>query len=118
MGPTKEVSEQAAAIIEEETRDLVEWALSEARRILNENVDALHRLKEALIEHETLSAEEVARVVAGAAVHREQLEADDEDTGSGSGSGFLPQVGAGGFAGAEASPEGDARTTAFEQDGK
>ena len=119
MGPTKEVSEQAAAIIEEETRDLVEWALSEARRILNENVDALHRLKEALIEHETLSAEEVERVVAGEALHREQLEADDEDSGSGSGSGFLPQVGAGGFAGAgKASPEGDAPTTAFEQDGK
>jgi len=112
MGPTKEISEQAAAIIEEETRDLVEWALGEARRILNDNVDALHRLKAALIEHETLSAEEVERVVAGEELHRPE-EIDDDENGTGS-SGFLPQIGAGSVSDGGSAAGGAAPTTAFD----
>ena len=117
MGPTKEVSEEAAAVIEAETRALVEEGLNDARRLLTEHRDALERVKEALIEYETLTADEVKQLIDGEPIHRAEANDDDNSQGSG-GTGFLPQVGAGGMpsgqVGGSSAADGPAPTTAFD----
>jgi len=61
----KNVSDATAKLIDEEVRRIVEEGRAEARRILTENLDKLHLLAKALLEYETLSAEEVKAVIRG-----------------------------------------------------
>ena len=56
-------SNDVATLIDEEIRALITQAHEEARAILNTHEDALHRLAAALIEHETLDAQEVIEVL-------------------------------------------------------
>jgi len=58
-GGRANVSEATASLIDEETRRIVEEGESRARKLLAEHGDELHCLAEALIEHETLSGEEI-----------------------------------------------------------
>ena len=67
----KNYSEGFSEVIDTEVRELLETAEKRAREILMENRDALHRLKDALLEYETLTAEEVKTVVDGGAVDRQ-----------------------------------------------
>ncbi len=62
---TQHVSEATAQLIDEEILRLVSEGEAEARRILTERNDALHRVAEALLEFETLDAEEIAWAVDG-----------------------------------------------------
>ena len=57
-----EVSDDVAAAIDEEIRKLITQAHEEARQILTTHRDALDGIAEALIERETLDAEEVAEI--------------------------------------------------------
>ena len=61
----KNVSDATARIIDEEIRQIVEAGETTARRILTEHRDDLERLAKALLEHETLSGDEVAAVLRG-----------------------------------------------------
>ena len=67
----KNHSEGFSEVIDEEVRILLEDAEKRARDILTEKKEALHRLKDALLEYETLSAEEVKLVVEGGTIDRE-----------------------------------------------
>lgn len=67
----KNYSEGFSEVIDTEVRELLETAEKKARDILNDNKDALHRLKDALLEYETLTAEEVKTVVDGGEIDRE-----------------------------------------------
>jgi cell division protease FtsH len=60
-----QVSEHTARLIDEEVRRVIDTAESRARQVLEEHIDDLHRLKRALLEYESLSAEEVQRVLKG-----------------------------------------------------
>ncbi|CCA93177.1 MULTISPECIES: ATP-dependent zinc metalloprotease FtsH [Novosphingobium] len=53
------ISETTASMIDEETRRIVEEGESRARKLLTDHRDQLRQLAEALIEHETLSGEEI-----------------------------------------------------------
>ena len=69
----KNVSEATAQQIDAEIRRIVETGYARAREILTEKIDLLHALARALLEHETLTGEEVAAVMRGepvAAVRR------------------------------------------------
>jgi cell division protease FtsH len=74
---TVNMSEETAKLIDDEIRSLVEEGEQTARRILNEHIDDLHKLAKALLEHETLSGEEVDKVLRGEPIVRA---ADDEET--------------------------------------
>ena len=71
----RDVSEATAQKIDSEVRRLVQGGYDEARRILTENLDSLHRLAKTLLDIETLSGEEIEKVLRGEEIVR------DEDTG-------------------------------------
>ena len=59
-------SQQTALAIDEEVRRIVDECYAEATRILTENEDKLHMMADALMEFETLSAEQLDDIMAGA----------------------------------------------------
>jgi cell division protease FtsH len=58
----QDYSDDVASVIDEEVRHLINQAHEEAHTILSTHLDALHRIAEALIERETLDAEEVTEI--------------------------------------------------------
>jgi len=68
---SQSVSEETSRMIDQEVRRLVEEGENEARRVLTENLDELHRLAGALLEFETLTGEESKRVIKGEDIGRE-----------------------------------------------
>jgi cell division protease FtsH len=62
---TQNVSEDTARKIDIEVRRLVQWGHDEARRILTERLADLHTLAKALLEYETLSGDEIIKVLQG-----------------------------------------------------
>jgi cell division protease FtsH len=61
----KEYSDETARVIDEEIRRLVDEAYADADRIIAENWDKVVRVAEALLKHETLTADEVQRLIRG-----------------------------------------------------
>ena len=66
----REFSDETARIIDEETRRLVDDAYAEANRLFKEHWDAAERVAEALIKHETLTADEVHALIRGESIGR------------------------------------------------
>jgi cell division protease FtsH len=71
---TKNVSEETAREIDREIKDFIDNAYNKARRILTENLEDLHRLARGLLEHETLSGEEIRTVLRGEPVIRKVVD--------------------------------------------
>ncbi len=67
----KNVSEATAKVIDEEIRRIVEEGEKRARTILTEHIDELHALAKGLLEFETLSADEIRRVIRGEKIVRD-----------------------------------------------
>jgi cell division protease FtsH len=67
----KNVSEATAQVIDEETRRIVEAGEARARKMLTEHIDELHALAKGLLEFETLSADEIRRVIRGEKIVRD-----------------------------------------------
>ncbi len=61
----KEYSEETARLIDEEVKKIVRDAYEKSRNILEDNIDNLHKLSEALLERETLTGAEVEMVMKG-----------------------------------------------------
>jgi cell division protease FtsH len=74
----KNVSDATAKVIDDEIRSLIDHAESDARRILTERLEDLHTLANGLLEYETLSADEVDRLLRGESVDRP--DSDESDT--------------------------------------
>ena len=51
--------------IEAEVKAIIDAAYVRAKHILTENIDELHRLARALLEHETLSGDEIKTIIDG-----------------------------------------------------
>ena len=67
---SKNVSEETARQIDGEIKTVISRAYEKARRILSENIEELHRLATGLLEHETLSGDELRTVLRGEKVIR------------------------------------------------
>jgi cell division protease FtsH len=67
----KNVSDATAKVIDEEIRRIVDEGEQRAREILTEHLDELHSLAKGLLEYETLSAEEIRRIIRGERIVRE-----------------------------------------------
>ena len=76
------ISSRSQALVDEEVQQLLDAAEARARQILSDNIEGLHRLKDALLEYETLSAEEVETVLAGGEITRQPSEATPDSTDS------------------------------------
>ncbi len=67
----KNVSDATAKLIDEEIRRVVDEGEQTARGILTERLDELHALAKGLLEYETLSADEIRRIIKGERIVRE-----------------------------------------------
>ncbi len=59
----KDYSEEVAAEIDKEVRSFIEDAYAATEKLLSDNIDKLHVIAEALIERETLEAEEISELI-------------------------------------------------------
>ena len=71
----RDVSEATAQKIDDEVKRLVQAGYDDAKRILIENMDGLHRLAKTLLDLETLTGDEIAKILNGEEIVR------DEETG-------------------------------------
>jgi cell division protease FtsH len=58
-------------VIDEEIRRIVEDGEKRARKLLTEHIDELHALAKGLLEFETLSVDEIKRVIRGEKIIRD-----------------------------------------------
>jgi cell division protease FtsH len=65
-------SEDTARQIDAEVRDIILGAYEKAKALLNENMPFLKKLSEALLEYETLEAEDVNVIIQGGTITREK----------------------------------------------
>jgi len=61
----RDYSEETAMLIDKEVARLVSGAYERAKKIIQENMDALHALAQALLERETLAESDIDAIIAG-----------------------------------------------------
>ncbi|MCI4663532.1 MAG: ATP-dependent zinc metalloprotease FtsH [Neomegalonema sp.] len=71
-----DISPDTQRVIDEEVRRLVDAGYDTAKHILTEKLDDLHALAKGLLEYETLTGDEIQRVIRGESIDR------DEDGGA------------------------------------
>ncbi len=90
VAKTQSISEKTAQMIDEEVRRICEEAESRCYAVLEEHKEELHLIAKALLEYETLSGEDVRRLLAGEAIHRPE---DDEPSPKTGGRASVPTTG-------------------------
>ena len=75
----RDYSESIAQEIDKEVRAIVTNAQKLAEKIVDENIDTLHRLAKALLAHEILDGEQIERVMNGEEINSIAFTVDDED---------------------------------------
>ncbi len=65
MAKQKDVSEQTAGLIDREIRKIIDKNYDTARRILENNMDKLHAMAEALLKYETIDRNQMDDIIAG-----------------------------------------------------
>lgn len=65
-----DVSMETAKVIDEEVRAIVDRNYKRAEKILKDNREALELLAEGLLEHETLTGDEIRKIIAGEKVEK------------------------------------------------
>ena len=63
LGLKTPISEETLRMIDEEIKGIVEWAEKRAEEILKKNIDKLHKLAQVLLEKETISGEELDKIL-------------------------------------------------------
>ena len=66
----RSMSNETQKLIDQEIRETVEGGLKRARDLLTEHIDQLHSLAGALLEYETLTGDEIKRLIAGEDIGR------------------------------------------------
>lgn len=61
----KEISEATSSVIDSEVREIVERNYRRAEKILNEDIDVLHAMAEALVKYETIDQEQIKDAMHG-----------------------------------------------------
>ena len=64
------MSNKTAELIDSEIKKIVEGGLSRAREVLTVHLDQLHALAQALLEYETLTGDEIKKLIAGEDIGR------------------------------------------------
>ncbi len=68
--PEKDYSQETARIIDEETKRLVDESYAQAESMLTENWEAVESVAQALLKFETLTADEVHKLMRGESINR------------------------------------------------
>ncbi|MGG5890316.1 ATP-dependent zinc metalloprotease FtsH [Falsiroseomonas sp. HC035] len=80
---SKNLSEETARKIDGEIRSIIDAAYARATKVLSENIDELHLLAKGLLEHETISGDEIKLIIKGEPIVRVR---PDEPVNQGRGS--------------------------------
>ncbi len=67
---TQNISEQTAQLIDGEVRAIVTHGYDRAKQLLSDHIDQLHLLAGALLEYETLTGDEIKKVIASEPIDR------------------------------------------------
>ena len=78
----KSVSDETAHLIDEEVRLIVDRNYDRARNILEENVDKLHLMAEALIRYETIDSDQIDEIMSGKEPSPPRDWSDDDSSGT------------------------------------
>jgi cell division protease FtsH len=73
----KNVSDATAKVIDEEIRRIIDQGERSAREILTNHLEELHHLAKGLLEYETLSVDEIRRIIKGLPIVRDTGKSDD-----------------------------------------
>ncbi len=87
---TTNISDDTAELIDSEIRELITAGEAKAKQILTDKIDGLHAVSKALLEHETLSGDEVKAVLRGEKIMRPE----DDDGTKGPTASAVPAAGA------------------------
>lgn len=68
MTHEKQYSEETAKMIDDEVESLINEAADRAREVINSNIEYLKKLKDELLEKETIDAEDVIRICKGSSL--------------------------------------------------
>jgi len=68
-------------LIDDKVKQLVDEGYDTAKRVLTDHAEDLERLAQGLLEYETLTGNEITRVIAGEPLNRGDDDEDDTDTG-------------------------------------
>ncbi|MEE9575180.1 MAG: ATP-dependent metalloprotease, partial [Gammaproteobacteria bacterium] len=79
----KEVSDETAHLIDEETRVFIDRNYARAEKLLKKNIDKLHKMAEALMKYETIDADQIDDIMAGKEPRAPDGWNDDQDNGKG-----------------------------------
>lgn len=79
-GHSRNYSEETARVVDAEIKKFVETARENCRQLLSDNIHLLHAIADALLERETISGEDIDKIVKG-----EPLPPFDPEASSGSG---------------------------------
>ena len=88
----KNVSDDTARAIDEEIRSFIDRNYERSKAILNENLDNLHLMAEALIKYETIDAGQIDEIMAGRKPRPPKDWEDDSESGSDDGVEVKPEV--------------------------
>ncbi len=59
-------SDETSKAIDQEVRSIIDTCYAQAEKLLSDNIDKLHAMSDALMEFETLSADQLDDIMAGA----------------------------------------------------
>jgi cell division protease FtsH len=79
----KNVSDETTHLIDEEVRSFIDRNYDRARRLLDENMEKLHSMAQALIKYETIDSDQIDDIMAGRTPRAPRDWDDDEEPGSG-----------------------------------
>ena len=78
----KQMSDETAHVIDEEVRHIVDRNYERAKGILEENMERLHAMADALIQYETIDTEQIKDIMAGRTPRPPEDWDDDVSPGS------------------------------------
>jgi cell division protease FtsH len=79
----KNVSDETTHLIDEEVRNIIDRNYGRAQGLLNENLDKLHAMAEALIKYETIDSDQIDDIMSGRKPRAPKDWDEDEESGSG-----------------------------------
>ncbi len=79
VAQSKNLSDDTAAIVDEEVRKIVDTAYERARTVLKDKLADLHTVAKALLEYEMLSGDEIKTLLRGEPIIREDLMEEEQD---------------------------------------
>ncbi len=65
VAKVKNMSDNTAKIVDKEVKKLINMATEKARTIIKKDINSLHALAKALLEHETLTGKEIQKILKG-----------------------------------------------------